>query len=175
MQEKKARYSKKRKPARKSSIGRPWICSRQGYYGISSTMLIAKTGRSKGGFYHYFKSKEELFLELFQTNAGHLTTNAMARIESGSSVQEAFAAAMAGAGKSLKARDNLKAAGNCIFSHCRNPKVLNVIRAFMGNRGVRGPAAGDRETTRRTGVFRTGVGPGRDDSTTAIAAYFLWK
>jgi AcrR family transcriptional regulator len=37
-----------------------------GYHRASVDDITKRAGRSKGGFYHHFKSKEELYLEVFE-------------------------------------------------------------------------------------------------------------
>lgn len=37
-----------------------------GYRGVSMNMIVEETGLSKGAFYHHFKSKEEVFLNVFE-------------------------------------------------------------------------------------------------------------
>lgn len=38
-----------------------------GYRDVTMSMLVTATGLSKGAFYHYFKSKEQLFIETLDT------------------------------------------------------------------------------------------------------------
>jgi AcrR family transcriptional regulator len=39
------------------------LFSKHGYRGVSVNQIVEKVGITKGGFYHYFSSKDELFIE----------------------------------------------------------------------------------------------------------------
>jgi AcrR family transcriptional regulator len=46
------------------------VCAEKGYHAMRIDEVVARAGGSKGGFYHHFKSKRELFLQLFQRTVG---------------------------------------------------------------------------------------------------------
>lgn len=41
------------------------VCAEQGYHGTRMDEIVRRSGVSKGGVYHHFESKRELFLQLF--------------------------------------------------------------------------------------------------------------
>lgn len=41
------------------------VCAEHGYHGTRMDEIVRRSGVSKGGVYHHFKSKRELFLQLF--------------------------------------------------------------------------------------------------------------
>jgi len=43
------------------------VCAEHGYHGTRMDEIVRVAGVSKGGLYHHFKSKRELFLQLFDT------------------------------------------------------------------------------------------------------------
>ena len=61
-----------RKEKRKENIFKAavWCFNKKGYYETTIDAIAAKAKVSKGSIYYYFKSKKELFLELFQYRVG---------------------------------------------------------------------------------------------------------
>ena len=61
-----------RKEKRKEKIFKAavWCFNKKGYYETTIDAIAAKAKVSKGSIYYYFKSKKELFLELFQYRVG---------------------------------------------------------------------------------------------------------
>ena len=62
----------KRKEKRKEKIFKAavWCFNKKGYYETTIDAIAARAKVSKGSIYYYFKSKKELFLELFQYRVG---------------------------------------------------------------------------------------------------------
>jgi len=61
-----------RKEKRKEKIYKAavWCFNKKGYYETTIDAIAARAKVSKGSIYYYFKSKKELFLELFQYRVG---------------------------------------------------------------------------------------------------------
>lgn len=58
------------------------VFARKGYHGAGVEDIIAAAGTSKGAFYHYFESKQAIFLSLMDTLAGTIEQGVEAAIAS---------------------------------------------------------------------------------------------
>src|ERR1700743_3061863 len=55
------------------------VFNQKGFHAASVDDIVARAGRSKGGFYHHFQSKDQLSVEVFET----LMRGTLARLEEG--------------------------------------------------------------------------------------------
>ncbi|MEW6516526.1 MAG: TetR/AcrR family transcriptional regulator [candidate division FCPU426 bacterium] len=66
------------------------LFSQKGYYRTSVDDIIRRAGRSKGGFYHHFKSKNSLLHSMFHQMMREFGTILLDEIKSGKSLEAAF-------------------------------------------------------------------------------------
>lgn len=64
------------------------IFAEKGFHGSSVDEIVQRAGRSKGGFYHHFQSKVQIYTELFEQMLARAEAKIMTELNSGRSVRD---------------------------------------------------------------------------------------
>lgn len=57
------------------------LCAEKGYYEVRMDDVVRRAGASKGGLYHHFTSKRDLFLQAFETAVGEIQRRLLALVD----------------------------------------------------------------------------------------------
>jgi AcrR family transcriptional regulator len=139
-----------------------------GYYGTAIDTIAAKAKISKGGIYYHFKSKKDLFLELFNYRVNKYTDylkNYTADIANPEERLRVF----------INKASNIQKENADFFKFCieflsmgvRDPEIRTMMTAFY-NESV-GTFKSYVDEGIRMGIFKT-----HDAEKTALAIYFLF-
>ena len=108
-----------------------WCFNRKGYYETTIDAIAAKAKVSKGSIYYYFKSKKELFLELFHYRVNKYFDQIKTHIQEGHSPDERLRMFISKSSQFLKENEDF-------FRFCleflsmgvREPEIRKVMTIF---------------------------------------------
>src|SRR6185312_5654474 len=63
------------------------VFNRKGFHAASVDDIVTRAGRSKGGFYHHFASKDQLYIEVFESTLQATVQRLEAGMNSGATVR----------------------------------------------------------------------------------------
>lgn len=102
----------------------------KGYHETSVDDVVLRAKRSKGGFYHHFKSKSDLFLEMFETLIQQTLTPMEQAIRDGHSLRDIFVKQPPAYKSKLRDTLFLKALVELYLVAVRDADVQNIILRF---------------------------------------------
>jgi AcrR family transcriptional regulator len=103
---------------------------KKGFYATSVDDIVKKAGRSKGGFYHHFKSKSALYNALFQKTMSDMTSVLLGEISRGTTIREAIMKWTNATEKRVQRPKYLKAAFEIYFIALHNREARTIIKKF---------------------------------------------
>jgi AcrR family transcriptional regulator len=104
------------------------ILAEKGYHQTSVDEIVKRAARSKGGFYHHFRSKEELYLELFDQMIKGAGEQVLHQFHTGKSVREVLVDLIDRYEPMMKDPQRMVAAVDFYHLAIRNEDVKKVIR-----------------------------------------------
>jgi AcrR family transcriptional regulator len=102
-----------------------------GYHHISVEEIVTRAGRSKGGFYHHFRSKEEVFLAVFDQVIWAAGNEILQQISIGKSVREVFHGLLDRYEPLMRDSKRMVAAVEFFCLAIRNEETRNLIRQLQ--------------------------------------------
>jgi AcrR family transcriptional regulator len=109
------------------------VFNQKGFHAASVDDIAIRAGRSKGGFYHHFQSKDQLYLEVFET----LLRDSLARLQegmkSGASIRDVLDNLIVEFEPMMKNREKMIGAIEFVLQALRNESAAKTLKAIHVN------------------------------------------
>jgi AcrR family transcriptional regulator len=109
------------------------LFDQKGYFKTSVDDIVRVAKRSKGGFYHHFKSKEALFRTLFEKMVDDRMASLLEKIKSGLTIREAMQIMLADLNTHsnyLMTKRQIKRAAELYLVALHDPNALSILKPF---------------------------------------------
>jgi len=129
-------YSEEEIKKRKEKIFEVAVCcfNEEGYENTTIETIAARAGISKGGLYHYFRSKKELFLELFDYNVNRYFQHIKSFIATSHTPEEKLRILVRKAGEILRQHEQFyRFCLEFLSMGVRDPEIKKVMTRFYKN------------------------------------------
>jgi AcrR family transcriptional regulator len=107
------------------------VFSTKGYHSASVDDIAAKAGRSKGGFYHHFESKEQIYLELVDREYLSALKKIEQNIEHGDSIESVIMNLVTSIEPFLTCKQRMRGAMDLYSQAMQNPEAAKVLKVMM--------------------------------------------
>jgi AcrR family transcriptional regulator len=104
------------------------LFSEKGFHEASVDDIVAKAGRSKGGFYHHFQSKDQVFIEVFDQVLGNSLSNLAREMQSGGSIRELLFKLINQFEPMMTNAEHMRATTDFMLHSLRNPEAAKIIQ-----------------------------------------------
>ena len=103
------------------------VFAEKGYHGGSVDDIVARAGRSKGGFYHHFQSKDQLYTEMFDQVLSRANTLLQAGLQSKESVRTILMRLIADTKQMMVDQNQMRASVDFFLLALRNPDAKKLF------------------------------------------------
>jgi AcrR family transcriptional regulator len=104
------------------------VFARKGFHNSSVDEIVAKAGRSKGGFYHHFQSKDQLYLELVDQMLEASTAKLVQGMQAGDSVRNILMSLVASFEPVMTNAERMRAMTDFQFQALRSPEIAAIMK-----------------------------------------------
>jgi len=106
------------------------VFNRKGFHAASVDDIVTRAGRSKGGFYHHFASKDQLYIEVFEASLRATVERLEAGMNSGTTVRETLDNLISKFEPSMTDRSKMSGAIEFILQSIRNECAANTVKSI---------------------------------------------
>jgi TetR/AcrR family transcriptional repressor of nem operon len=129
------------------------VFAEKGYHQASVDEIVKKASRSKGGFYHHFRSKEEVYIELFGQIIQGVGDEILRQVRSGKHIRELLMGLIDFYEPRMNDSQKMVAATDFFHLAIRNEEVKKIV-LHLHKQSVKIGTSMFEEAARR-GEFRT--------------------
>jgi AcrR family transcriptional regulator len=106
------------------------LLAEKGYHHTSVEDIVCRAGRSKGGFYHHFKSKADLYSELFDQILEKASKRINAGLQTGRTAREVLVGLVSEMESTMTNPKFMRASVDFFFVSMRNEEAKQVLRSL---------------------------------------------